>query len=56
MDQRFFDLEMAHIFQKSWLLAAHIDELPEPGCYRLWDNAGTPVIITHTEAGEIKAF
>ncbi len=56
VDQRYFDLEVEHIWRKSWLLASHIDELPEPGCYRLWDNAGQPVVITHTEAGEIKAF
>lgn len=56
VDQRFFDLEMEHIWQKSWLLAAHIDELPEPGCYRLWDNTKSPVLITHTESGAIKAF
>jgi len=56
VDQRYFDLEIEHIWRKSWLLASHIDEVPEPGCYRLWDNAGQPVVITHTEAGEIKAF
>ena len=56
VDQRFYDLEIQHIWRKSWLLASHIDEVPEPGCYRVWDNAGQPVIITHTERGEIKAF
>ncbi len=56
VDPRFFALEMAHIWRKSWLLASHIDEIPEPGCYRLWDNAGQPVVITHTESGEVKAF
>ncbi len=56
VDQRYFELEMEHIWRKSWLLASHIDEVPEPGCYRLWDNAGQPVVITHTESGEIKAF
>lgn len=56
VDQRFFDLEMAHIWRKSWLLASHIDEVPEPGCFRLWDKAGQPVVITHTEKGDIKAF
>jgi phenylpropionate dioxygenase-like ring-hydroxylating dioxygenase large terminal subunit len=56
VDPRYYDLEMQHIWRKSWLLASHIDEVPEPGCFRLWDNAGQPVVITHTEAGEIKAF
>lgn len=56
VDERFYQLEIDHIWRKSWLLAAHIDELPEPGCYRTWERAGQPVVLTHTEAGEIKAF
>jgi phenylpropionate dioxygenase-like ring-hydroxylating dioxygenase large terminal subunit len=56
VDKRFYDLEIEHIWRKSWLLASHLDEVPEPGCYRTWDNAGQPVVITHTESGEIKAF
>ena len=27
-DPRYYELEQAHIWQKSWLFAAHIDELP----------------------------
>jgi phenylpropionate dioxygenase-like ring-hydroxylating dioxygenase large terminal subunit len=56
VDQRFYDLEMEHIWRKSWLLASHIDEIPEPGCYRLWDKAGQPVVIVHAESGSINAF
>jgi len=55
-DQRFFDLEQEHIFRKSWLLASHIDEVPEPGCYRLWETAGEPVVIVHSQSGNINAF
>ena len=55
-DQRFFDLEQEHIFRKSWLLAGHIDEIPEPGCYRLWETAGEPVVIVHSHSGNINAF
>ena len=32
-DPRFFELEQSEIFRKSWLFAAHLDEIPEPGCY-----------------------
>ena len=56
VDPRFFELEIQHVWRKSWLLAAHIDELPEPGCFLFWDNAGQPVVLTHTDNGEIKAF
>lgn len=55
-DQRFFDLEKEHIWGKSWLLASHIDEVPEPGCFRLWETAGQPVIIVHADSGAINAF
>ena len=53
---RFYELELAHIWRKTWLLAAHLDEVPEPGCFRLWENAGQPVIIVHGEDGAIRAF
>ena len=56
IDQRFFDLEIEHIWRKSWLLAAHIDELPEPGSFLLWDNAGQPALLIHAEDGSVNAF
>ncbi len=55
-DPRFFELEKQHIWRKSWLFAAHIDEVPEPGSYMLWENAGQPVLIVHAESGAINAF
>jgi phenylpropionate dioxygenase-like ring-hydroxylating dioxygenase large terminal subunit len=55
-DQRFFNLEIKHVWRKSWLLAAHIDELPEPGSFLLWDNAGQPVLLVHAADGSINAF
>jgi phenylpropionate dioxygenase-like ring-hydroxylating dioxygenase large terminal subunit len=56
VDPRFFELELQHVWRKSWLLAAHIDELSEPGCFLLWDNAGQPVVLVHAESGDINAF
>jgi phenylpropionate dioxygenase-like ring-hydroxylating dioxygenase large terminal subunit len=55
-DQRFYDLEQQHLWRKSWLLASHIDEVPEPGCFRLWETAGQPVVIVHADSGAINAF
>ena len=52
-DERFYQLEKEHLWRKSWLFAAHIDEIPDPGCYMLWENAGQPVIIVHGDDGEI---
>jgi phenylpropionate dioxygenase-like ring-hydroxylating dioxygenase large terminal subunit len=56
VDPRFYQLELEHVWRKSWLLAAHIDEIPEPGCFMLWDNAGQPVVITHADSGAVNAF
>ena len=56
VDPRYFQLELDHVWRKSWLLAAHIDEIPEPGCWMLWENGGQPVVITHAESGAINAF
>ena len=42
--------------RKSWLFAGHLDEIPEPGCYMKWEQAGEPVVLVHTEQGEVKAF
>jgi phenylpropionate dioxygenase-like ring-hydroxylating dioxygenase large terminal subunit len=55
-DQRFYDLEQQHIWRKSWLLAGHIDEIPEPGCFRLWETAGQPVVLVHADSGAVNAF
>lgn len=55
-DQRFYELEKQHIWKKAWLFAAHIDEVPEPGSFMLWDNTGEPLIITHAEDGSINTF
>ena len=55
-DPRFHELEQEYIWRRSWLLASHVDEVPEPGCFRLWENAGQPVLIVHAESGDINAF
>ncbi|WP_296678909.1 aromatic ring-hydroxylating dioxygenase subunit alpha [Novosphingobium sp.] len=52
----YFALEQEHIFGKSWLFAGHIDEVPEPGCYMRWDNAGQPLVIVHGSDGVVRAF
>ena len=56
IDQRYFELEKEHIWSKSWLFAGHIDEIPEPGCFKVWDNTGDPVVLVHSTEGKINAF
>src|SRR5690606_25989437 len=54
--QEYYDLEQEHIWKKSWLFAAHIDEVPDPGCFMKWENTGAPIIIVHGMDGEVRAF
>ena len=55
-DPRFYELEKQHVWRKSWLFAAHIDEIPEPGCFVTWENTGDPIVIVHARDGAINAF
>jgi phenylpropionate dioxygenase-like ring-hydroxylating dioxygenase large terminal subunit len=55
-DERFFALEREHLWRKSWLFAVHMDEIPEVGSFRLWENAGQPVVIVHAKGGSVNAF
>lgn len=56
VDPRYFQLELDHVWRKSWLLAAHIDEIADPGSFMLWENAGQPVVIVHADSGAVNAF
>jgi len=55
-DQRFYDLEKQHIWCKTWLFVGHIDQVPEPGSFMLWDNTGEPLVVVHDDDGMINTF
>lgn len=52
----YYALEQEHVFRKAWLFAGHMDEIPEPGCYMRWHNAGDPIVIVHGMDGVVRAF
>ncbi|MCC5871414.1 MAG: aromatic ring-hydroxylating dioxygenase subunit alpha [Gammaproteobacteria bacterium] len=55
--QDFFDLEIDHVFRKSWVMAGHVEEVAEPGSYKRFDKLlGTPIIIVRDHEGVIRAF
>lgn len=56
ISEEYYALEREHVFRKSWLFAGHKDEIPEPGCYMRWHNAGDPIVIVHGMDGVIRAF
>ena len=55
-DKEFFDLEKEFLWKKSWLLAGHLDEIPDEGSYKLWEKAGQPVILVRKNKKEVTAF
>ena len=48
--------EKEKIFKRVPLMLAMTAELKEPGDYKSMDAGGVPVLISRTEAGEVKAF
>lgn len=52
----FFELERQRLWPRSWLIAGHVDELPEVGSFKLWDRAGWPVILVRGKDQKIRAF
>jgi phenylpropionate dioxygenase-like ring-hydroxylating dioxygenase large terminal subunit len=55
-DQRMYALEMEHIWRKTWLRAAHIGDVPEPGSYTLFEKLGESIIISRGPDGQVRAF
>lgn len=55
-DAEFFSLEQSRLWRRSWLYAAHIDQIPEPGNYLLWQHASAPIVIMHGDDGVIRGF
>jgi phenylpropionate dioxygenase-like ring-hydroxylating dioxygenase large terminal subunit len=55
-DQHFYELEMQHVWHKTWINAAHLSELPKPGSYRLFQQLGLSIIISRGLNDEIRAF
>jgi Rieske 2Fe-2S family protein len=56
LDPRMLALEQQHIFERTWQLAGHVSQLPQPGSY-ITAQAGTqPVLVVRDEEGAIRAF
>jgi phenylpropionate dioxygenase-like ring-hydroxylating dioxygenase large terminal subunit len=55
-DPHFLALERESLWSSAWLYAAHLDELPDPGSYKLWESSGVPVLILRDRDGRVRAF
>lgn len=56
VDPEFLALENEHLWRRSWLYAAHLDELPTQGSYILWDKTGAPIVIARGRDDVVRAF
>ncbi|MCZ6829268.1 MAG: hypothetical protein O7F73_06720 [Gammaproteobacteria bacterium] len=55
-EAEFLALERQQLWSRSWLYAGHLDELPEPGSYKLWQRTGVPILIVRDQSGNVRAF
>ena len=56
LDPQTLALEQQRIFERTWQLAGHVSQLPQPGSY-LTAQAGTqPVLVVRNEDGSIRAY
>ena len=55
-DKDFYELEKENLWKRTWLLAGHLDEIPEVGSYKLWEKTGQPVILVRKNSKEVTAF
>lgn len=55
-DLRLYELELEHIWKKSWLIAGHISELRQAGAYKLFQHFGQNIIISRGMDDQVRAF
>lgn len=55
-DPAFFDLENQKMWPRVWQFAAREEELPEPGDYVVYENAGKSFLIIRQDDGAVRAF
>jgi phenylpropionate dioxygenase-like ring-hydroxylating dioxygenase large terminal subunit len=55
-DPAFLQAERRALWQRTWLYACHLDELPGPGSFMLWNKTGSPLLLVHGKDGQVRAF
>lgn len=56
VDEGFADLERREVFGRSWLLVAHVDELPQLGDYVALQQLPEPIVLVRGADDEVHAF
>jgi phenylpropionate dioxygenase-like ring-hydroxylating dioxygenase large terminal subunit len=55
IDKKYHDLEVEHIWKKTWQLVCREDDIPEVGDYHLYEIAHLQYLVVRTGANEYKA-
>ena len=55
-DERIFELEKQAVLNRSWQIAARIDQLQKPGDYVITEIADEPIVIVRGSDNEVRAF
>ncbi len=55
-DPEFYQLEMEHVFRKTWLCVGHASQLPQKGSYRLFEQFDQSIILSRGTDDTIRAF
>ena len=55
-DQAVYELEREHVFGRSWLYVAHLDQLPHPGDFVRLDGVPGPIVLVRQDDGGVRAF
>lgn len=55
-DPDFYQLELKHVWRKSWLYAIHGDEIAERGSYMRWNLMGEPLLFVRGQDDVIRCF
>lgn len=54
--QEFYDREIDRIFKRCWNFVGRVDEIADPGDYRVIDLFGESLILIRDKSGEVGAF
>ncbi|MEO6717612.1 MAG: aromatic ring-hydroxylating dioxygenase subunit alpha [Novosphingobium sp.] len=55
-EQARFDREFHALFRGMPLVACLSSQVPEPGCFRTFDDAGVPMLLSRGKDGKVRAF
>jgi phenylpropionate dioxygenase-like ring-hydroxylating dioxygenase large terminal subunit len=55
-DPQLYELEHRKLFQETPLVVCFSKDLPEPDSFRVFDEAGVPIVVTRGKDGEVRAF